>query len=193
MRTRTLTLKIDVPVNDAELLKDLDDLHKDPRVASAERVLAAATQKLETLNADLQRASADVNRCRGAVVDGRAVPADLDNAIALERRAALLIPPAQQAIATAQNDVAAALEHAKERALRLVNERFETLLRADRVLVEQLNALDDAMDTLTSQLAKLCFEPTMGRPPARFDQRGRTGEFPNRARGVPPTIGLVTG
>src|SRR5207253_5303797 len=110
--------------------------------------------------------------------------AALEQAIVQERGAALLVGPAEQAIANAEKDVAVALEQARERALRIVQERLEFLRRGDHVLVEQMDEVDRLMDLLTWQLHRLCIDPLRGTSPPKFDLRGQSGEQPDRVKAM---------
>src|SRR5258706_16346908 len=113
MKTRTLTFKIDVPASEQELLRDLQDLHGDPRLETAERGLESAKAKLEAAKTELQRTDREVQRLRTAVSTGADPQASLEAAIVAQRRAALLIAPTERPVADAERTLAAAVDGAR--------------------------------------------------------------------------------
>src|SRR5207237_10033146 len=119
MKIRTVTFKIDLPANDEELLAGLKDLRQDPRLSSADRALAAAKETLDQAQRELQRTDREVQRLRDAITRGAATAPDLEKAILTQRRAALLIWPAEKVVTEAERDVAAAIPAARERALKI--------------------------------------------------------------------------
>lgn len=184
MKTKKISLTLELPASDRELLRNLEDLAADPELAAATRGLADATANVEAAKLQLQQLDAEARRLPVAIARGRAGSSELDAALMAVRRAAALVPPAEAQLARAEAERTRATQAAKDRALALVNERFARLLKADEVLVAQLNALDSMMDALTFQLYRLCVDPMIGYAPAPFDMRGRTGEMPDRCRTI---------
>lgn len=190
MKTKTITLKLELPASEKELLAGLEDLAADPEVAAAEQRLAGARAALETAQQQLQQRETEVRRLPPMVMRGEATPADLDAAHIGVRTAASLVAPAQTAMTHAEADRSRALTAAKDRALELVNARFAILARADHALVAQLDALDEMYDAMAAALDRLCLDPARGVPDARYDVP-RAGELPMRARRVLRSAAMV--
>jgi hypothetical protein len=179
MKTKTITIRLELPASQDELLRGLHNLSDDADFAAAERALARANADLDAAKERLRALDAEARGLPDAIKRGTAGASQLDAIRADVRRASSVVATAEQTVAQAERERDAARLHAMDRALRLVDQRFAELLKADVQVVRQMNAIDSMMDVMTVRLRALCG----GKIGSKYDQVGRTGEQPDRAQG----------
>lgn len=179
MKTKAITLRLDLPASSGELLRGLDSLSEDHELAAAERRVSDARANLADVKTELDRLNAETRGLPDAITRGQAAASQLDLALVAQRRASALVPAAESALAVAEAERTRATAAAQERALRLVNERCAQLLKADAVLLAHLDAIDEWIRLMTFRLNSLCIDKSTG-DSGKFDIRGRTGGFPER-------------